>query len=299
MKRREFLSVLAAASVASPPAGGATPESGDLERLDLVLDGDAKIARRSLVLVPKHVPAGSKLPLLVLLHGLGETGNEELGIRAWADLYGLVRAYERLRRPPVERTLKRHKYLTDARARELDEQLRRQPLRGLVFACPVTPNPSRLGPAPRILDSYADWIENALLPAVRQKAPVLSGPENTGLDGCSLGGYVGAEVFVRKPELFGSFGGVQSAFGVGSAARYAERIARAIEIAGPRPIHVETSTEDPFRRANELLSKRLSALGVPNELVVPPGPHNQPWLKEVGSLEMLLWHDRQLGRGLR
>ncbi|HMJ14729.1 MAG TPA: hypothetical protein VK524_25130, partial [Polyangiaceae bacterium] len=118
---------------------------------------------------------------------------------------------------------------------------------------------------------------------------------HVGLDGCSMGGYVALEVFLRKPEIFGTFGGVQSAFSTGAAARYAERLASAVKRVGRLPIHLETSTADPFRKANEQLSRRLSALGVENQLSVVPGPHDQPWLREAGTLEMLLFHDRNLG----
>ena len=109
-----------------------------------------------------------------------------------------------------------------------------------------------------------------------------------------VGGYVGIEVFLRKPHVFGTFGGVQSAFNVPGALAYAERIARAVADNGPCPIRLGTSGGDPYKKANEAMAKKLTELGVPNELSVPPGPHNQPWLKEVGTLDMLLWHDRKL-----
>ena len=302
MRRRDVLRVALASTIAAAVgapgrrAFGETPASEDLEAHDLIVGGDARIARRALVLAPKHVPAGTKLPVLVLLHGLGETGNELLGIHAWGERYGLVSTYERLRRPPVARTLKRQKYLTDERMTSLNASLAARPFRGLVLVCPVTPNPSRLQPASRTLDRYAEWIEETLLPAVRSKVPTLEGPANTGLDGCSLGGYVGIEVFLRRPHLFGSFGGVQSAFGVPTAQRYADRLAQTVARVGPRPIHIETSGADPYQRANRELSNRLHELGVPNVFESPPGPHNQPWLREIGTLEMLLWHDRVLGR---
>lgn len=297
--RRSFLSLSVAVSTAAVglPVAAATPESEDLAQHDLVLDGDRKIARRALVLAPTHVSAKTRLPVLVLLHGLGETGNELLGIHAWGERYGAVGAYERLRRPPLQRTLERARYLTDDRLRTLDAALADRPFRGMVLVCPVTPNPRRIGSVERVLDRYADWIDETLLPAVRAKVPSAEGPASTGLDGCSLGGWVGMEVFLRKPWLFGSFGCVQAAFNVAKARRYAERIAETFAGAAPRPVHVETSSTDPFRRANETLAERLGQLGVPHELRVPPGPHNQPWLREVGTLEMLLWHDRQLGRG--
>ena len=296
MHRRAFLGASAATlGSLTLPAWGATPTSPDLVQHDLVLDGDKRIARRALVLGPAHVAAGTKLPLLVLLHGLGETGNENLGIHAWGERYGLVRCYERLRRPPVAKLAPKQAWFSDEHLARVNVALEQRPFRGLVLVCPVTPNPQKVGPASRTLDRYADWIEQTLLPAVRAKVPCLDGAANTGLDGCSLGGYVGAEVFLRKPELFGSFGSVQGAFNLPTAARYAERIAEIVKKHGPRAIHLETSSQDPFRKATQHFAKELGRRGVGHELVVFPGPHNQPWLREVGTLEMLFWHDAKLG----
>lgn len=291
MRRRSFLALCGALTAATGSARAATPESSQLEQHDLILDGDRRVARRSLLLVPKHAKPKATLPVLVLLHGLGEAGNEMLGIHAWGELYGLVAAYERLRQPPVQRTLPKQRFLTDAHREWLNASLSKRPFEGLVLVCPVTPNPHRLEGA-RTLDQFADWIADTLLPAVRKKT-TLAG-HVVGLDGCSMGGYVGWEVFLRKPELFSSVGAVQGAYGVAGAHHYAERIAHAIAKAGPRPLHVETSTGDPFRKANQALSAKLHAMSVPNELSVLPGPHNQPWLREIGTLEMLLWHSRML-----
>jgi hypothetical protein len=296
LRRRELIAGFAALLAGAPGTSRAAPSSEDLEAHALELEGDPRLARRSLLLVPKHVAKGTKLPLLVLLHGLGETNNEKLGIRAWSELYGLVRAYERLRHPPIQRLFEKKPYLSDERRRELDAELARRPLRGLVIACPVTPNPHRLGDPAKAIDRYADWLEKTLIPAAKKRAPVAEGAANTGLDGCSLGGYVGFEVFLRKPELFGTIGGVQSAFSVPAALRYAEAIKQAIARTGPRAIHIETSSQDPYRQANSALAKRLGELGIAHQLRIPPGPHDQPWLREIGSLEMLLWHDRELGK---
>ncbi len=270
-----------------------TPASELLDIHDLKLPGDSRLARRALVLTPKPLPA-HPLPLLVLLHGLGETGNELLGIHAWGERYGLVTSYERLRRAPIARTLSKLRYLTDTRLEELNQSLAGRAFRDLILVCPVTPNPYKLQPAARTLDRYADWIESTLLPAVRKQFPASPHFLHTGLDGCSLGGYVGMEVFLRKPMLFGSYGGVQSAYGVPQGRLYAERIAELIGDYGPRALHFETSSGDPYLQANRALSQRLTKLGVPHVLREAPGPHNQPWLREIGTLEMLLWHSRQL-----
>lgn len=293
MNRRALLAWPLAALVGGTRVAFAdTPASADLQQHDLRLEGDPRIARRSLLLVPQHPAKPEKPALLVLLHGLGETGNERLGIHAWGELYGLVKAYERLRRPPLRRTLERRPYFSEERRAELNRGLAAEPFRGLALACPVTPNPYRAGP--QSLDRYADWIEKTLLPAVRERAGLAKNAK-IGLDGCSLGGYVALEVFLRKPELFATLGGVQSAFNVPAALRYADALTKTLQKVGPRRLHVETSSGDPYRKANVALSRKLTELGVKNELVVPPGPHDQPWLREIGTLEMLLWHERALG----
>lgn len=265
--------------------------SDDLKAHDLQVPGQRSLARRALVLAPRHLKPGTHPRALVLLHGLGETGNEELGIRAWAELYGLIAAYERLRRPPLERILQKARYLTKERLDELNPSLAKRPFEGLLLICPVTPNPHKPGPAARTLDAYTEWLFDSLLPAVRERVTPFS---TLGIDGCSLGGYAALEVFSRRPTAFATLGTVQGAFGEAGAERYAKLIAQALEGKKHLPIHVETSSEDPYRKANELLARRLDALGVAATLRVPPGPHNQPWLREIGTLEMLLWHDRHL-----
>lgn len=288
---------LAASSVFRAATSNATtPSSEFLTAHDLRLEGDARLARRALVLVPSPTPT-RPTPVLVLLHGLGETGNELLGIHAWGDAYGLVTSYDRLKQLPIERTLPRARFLTDEHLARLNSSLVTRPFRDVILVCPVTPNPYRLQPSHLTLDRYAAWLEETLLPAVRERFPASRSARHTGLDGCSLGGYVGMEVMLRRPQLFGSFGGVQSAFGAPQGQLYARRLAAMIERVGPRALHFETSTEDPYLGANRALSAELRRLRVPHTLTVLPGPHNQPWLREIGTLEMLRWHAEQLTPG--
>ncbi|HSN99933.1 MAG TPA: hypothetical protein VLS89_16675, partial [Candidatus Nanopelagicales bacterium] len=110
----------------------------DLEIRDLSVPGDRALGRRFTLLVPKHLAAGEKVPLLVLLHGLGETGDERMGAFAWLERYGLGTAYDRLRRPPLARTSKRADW-TAARLAEVNSALATRPFRGLALACPFTP----------------------------------------------------------------------------------------------------------------------------------------------------------------
>jgi enterochelin esterase-like enzyme len=221
---------------------------------------------------------------------MGETRSQALGLRAWPELYGLEEAYRNLLRPPLPRPGK-GRYLTDAHRAALDASLGAEPFRGLVCVCPVTPNARKAPDAVLALDRYADWIETVLLPEVARRAP-LAGP--VGLDGVSLGGYVALEVLTRKPDLFRTLGGVQTAIGPERAVEYAERLAKALRGRGAFPLHLETSTDDPFRGANELLSRELGRRGISCDLEVLPGPHDQAWLREAGTLAMLRWQERKL-----
>jgi hypothetical protein len=273
------------------PARAATPEgalaSAGLELRDLRVDGPGK---RMVVLVPSHVPPGARVPLLVLHHGLGETGDARMGAHAWVERYGLADAFARLRRPPVSRTTEatrggRRDPWTDARLAGVNASLASRPFRGFVIACPFSPV---LGAA--ALDSYTSWLVDAALPRARAEAAAVVSDE-THIGGCSLGGYLSLEIFLRRPEIFRAWGGVQTAIGSASGATYAERIARAVGRVGPRPLHVETSLGDPFLPGNQALSAALISRKIPCDLDVIPGPHDQPWLREVGTLSALLWHD--------
>lgn len=277
-------------AIAAPPP---PPAPQDLEVLDFQVEGDKALGRRFVLLVPKHLAKGEKVPLLVLLHGLGETVEERMGAYAWIERYGLGAAYDRLRRPPVQRTSKRPDW-TNARVAEVNAELAARPFRGMVIACPFTPNVQKAPNRAAALDGYTKWLAEVVIPRARKESPALTSVESTWLDGCSLGGYIGIEVFLRRPDLFGAWGGVQSAIMPYRAESYASQIAAIAAKAAPRKlrIHLETSIADPFREGNELLSSLLTKKGVPNDLLVLPGPHDQPWLRESGSLEMLLWHSR-------
>jgi predicted esterase len=282
-------------ALAAPPPP-APPAPRDLDVRDITVEGDAALGQRFVLLVPRHLAKDERIPLLILLHGLGETGDPRMGAYAWLERYGLGTAYDRLRRPPVARTSKRADW-SDARVAEVNAALAARPFKGMAIACPFTPNVGKIrgtkGAAADI-DAYARWIAEVVIPRARREAPVVPDAAHTAIDGCSLGGYIGLEVFLRRPDLFSAWGGVQSAFGAHRAAGYADRIAAALAKEAPRSIrlHIETSSADPFREGNALLSSLLHKKGVANDLQILPGPHDQPWLRESGTLEMLLWHDR-------
>lgn len=284
---------LAAGSVVrSARAAPAASEFAELDEVELEVPGE-RLARRCLLLVPR----GGADRVVVLFHGLGETASEALGIRAWADRYGLFAAAARLRHPPVVRTLPDVVFLTDERLAELNTTLAREPFRGVAIACPYTPNvfkqPSLVG----ALDHYASWVTDGLLPEVRSRLRLGDAPEAVGVDGVSLGGFVSLEVFLRKPEVFGAAGAMQGAFGTNLAPVYAERLRAVLERAGPRTLRFASSSWDKGREATIRLVKELERRRVPATLAMSPGPHDQRWLREVASVEILFHYDRVLRSG--
>jgi enterochelin esterase-like enzyme len=300
LDRRDALGLLVLAAGRHARAEDVPKEDVPKEAFDLLdwkLDGASDVSRRAIVLVPRGLGVAERVPVLVLLHGLGETSSDAIGVRAWIDRYGLISSHARLLHPPVRPQSGRGD-LTEARAREINDALRTHPFDGrTIFVCPYTPNVWQKADPSGALDQLGLFITKVLLPEVRAKTPADSSPARTGIDGCSLGGFVGLEIFLRHPTAFGAWGGVQAALREASAPKWADRIARAVNGAGPRRLHIETSRADPFHAANVALSRELTHRGVPHDLTVLPGPHDQPWLREAGTIEMLLWHDRALSGG--
>ncbi|HEY4116426.1 MAG TPA: hypothetical protein VGM56_01170 [Byssovorax sp.] len=281
------------AAWATAALAGLDARADDGSGLDVravAVEGPAAFGGKFLLYAPRNTPVGVRFPLVVLLHGKGETSDFDLGRSAWEARYGLTSSVARLRHAPILATPHRSDW-TAARLAAVNAELATRPYAGLAFACPFTPDLAKLPLPAATLDRYAAWLADVVVPAARANAPVFGDAARTHLDGCSLGGFVGLEVFVRRPEAFGAWGGVQSAFGPQRAAPYAELLAR-ITQARPHALHVETSEADPFRDANVALSRELTARRVPHELRLLPGQHDQPWLREAGTIEMLHWHDR-------
>lgn len=299
--RRAALSALGALGVAGwgDDARADAPASSVVEIKDLTLEGDKRLATRMVLVSPKHLAKGAKVPLVVLLHGLGETGDQRTGAYAWVERYGLVSCYERLRAAPVARTSKRGDFPKD-RLDAVNAALKARAFEGLVVACPYTPQPSKQPDAAVALDKYAAWLEQTVIPKARAEAPAATEPSRTALGGCSMGGSVALEVFARRPAAFGAVQLIQAAFGEHRAAHWAEKLEASLKkspaLAGsPGRVHVVSSEGDSFKAANDALVKELKKRSVAVEHRLLPGPHDQPWLREVGTLEALLWHDRRAG----
>lgn len=299
--RRDFLSHVTRAGAALLLARAKSSLGADVSGSE-VIPRNLRVAdlhedgRRFLLVSPRYQQPGQRLPLLVLLHGLGETGDPRSGAYAWMERYGLGEAWQRLKappittpRPPTERDPqpRRRGEWTDARLAEVNAELATRPFRGFAMACPHMPNPK--GPAD--LDAYAAWIEGALLPRVRHELDVCNDRAHTLLCGVSLGGHVALEVLVRRPKAFGAWGGVQTAIGAWAAPGYADRIAKTAEGGLPTSLFLLTSTQDAWRSATDALAAAFAGRKLAYTLREIPGPHDQPWLREAGTIEMLLHFD--------
>jgi len=298
LPRRRFLSLLGAgaATVATRTVRAATtaPQLG-FQRVDLGLAGNEEIARRALMLVPDNLDPGQRHPAVILLHGYAHALKPEgVAIKAWEESFRVTQAYERLCTPPIEPLYRQAAYLSHRRQDELNQSLLSNPFRGLVLVCPYTPNPyfrRQSGPLFRL---YAEWIERELVPAVCHRGPVALDRKRIGLTGVSMGGHVALELFLRRPEVFHSFCGIQIAISRRQAWTYARRLRDVLRRVGPRPLEVITSSNDYYRYANESLHQALRSGDVPSRLLLPRGPHTPAWMREIGALEALLFHDRQL-----
>jgi hypothetical protein len=247
---------------------------------------------RASVVVPSWGGPASRFPVLVALHGRGEAlkspGEGALG---WPRDYALVRAFERLRSPPLLET--DYEGFVDRNQMALaNASLASRPLGGLIVACPWLPD---LSPARASeVAPYAKFVRETLLPRVRRETPACPESGATGIDGVSLGGAVALRIGLSFPEDFGAVGGIQPAL---SESQELEWKALAVEARARRPtlkLRLLTSHDDYFRDAIVRLSRAWKAAGISHDFAEVVGPHDYSFNRGPGSIELLLWHDRAL-----
>ncbi|MFO0660466.1 MAG: aldo/keto reductase [Polyangiaceae bacterium] len=277
--------VASAAPGFTPP-----PRTTDLEVFDWTFSKTTPFIHRASVLVPTHLKPGEKVRTLVLLHGLGEAlEGPTAGVFAWIDRYGAGTSYTRLRNPPLV-SVEKGNYLSSERAQEITNELKKKAFPGLVIVCPYLANVWAIKVVPA-LDALAKFITGDLLAKVESDIDCAdTSPTSTAIDGCSLGGFGALEVFKRAPSRFGALGMIQPAMTNDNAPVYASMIASAYESGSLKAIHVESSSGDPYLEPSKILAAQLKSKNVPATLRVPPGPHDQSFLRDVGTLESLHWH---------
>jgi len=286
MKRRAVLAWGSALALGlqGRPGVAKVLESAELSLFELSVPGDAAFGR-ALLAVPRALP--EKPELLWLLHGLGETTEQSLGARAFAERYGLLTAVARLTHPPLALLDPQHDYFGEGRLAELNARLAEQPFRCPVLLCPFTPNTYKPG-GDEVLVRFAKFLAGPLKAEVEQRLGLAFPTSRAMISGVSLGGYLAIEVFLRYPESFCALGTAQGAFGPQQAARYALGVEQACARVGRRRVEILTSSFDPYRKNNQLFDQHLRQRRQNSRLRVSPGPHDQRWLNESGVIEMLL-----------
>lgn len=246
---------------------------------------------RALVSAPSGAEA---LPVVVALHGRGETRSLDIGARGFRDFYGVDRVDGRLRAPPITRE-DLLGFTNAARLAQINASLAAEPYRGVVLVCPFAPDLRDRSPSGA--EPFGRFVTGVLLPKAREAAGARAAAERTGIDGVSMGGRLALWIGFRFPEMFGAVGAMQPALRVEEADRVAALAAEARAKNPKLRIRLLSSEEDPFLAAVRAASAKMREAGVEHDLVVVPGPHNYEWNKGPGCAEMLLWQERAL-RGL-
>jgi enterochelin esterase-like enzyme len=250
---------------------------------------------RALVIVPSAVDAGVRLPVLVALHGRGESvRGATAGARGWMDDYELGRVIERLRAPPLTQQDFRG-FVDDVRLSRLNASLAERPYRGLIVVCPWVPD-ILSGRDRANFDAalpFGEFVTTELLPRVVAETPALAARAATGIDGVSLGGRASLLVGFAHAERFGAVGTLQAAVQDSEAVAFAAR-ARAALGKGPQRMRLLTSDRDPFAGAIAELHRAFDEGRIEHDYLVIPGPHDYAFNRGPGGIEMLLWHDRVL-----
>lgn len=239
------------------------------------------------------VPAAGVAPsgVAILLHGLGEAHDEKLGARAWLDRYGLPRALSALQAPRTLEASSRGD-LTAERAAQLRDALEQEPWVPMLVVCPHTPNLLKKGTPESRFTAFSQELD-ALIAAVTQEHELVK--PRLALGGCSMGGGIALELAHLWKAKLACVSGLQAAI----VTRAGELPALFAQGTNPTtPLQLVTSQGDPFRAGNERLFQALkaSAPGRDVTFLCPPGPHDQPWLRNVGTLEMLAFMSNRLKR---
>jgi enterochelin esterase-like enzyme len=275
--------------------GAAHVENGPFIEVPLDFPGGPVGPEKAIVLVPRAADAADRYPVLVALHGRGESvRGAEVGARGWVDDYELGRAIARLRSPPLTREDFRG-FADDARLARINASLAARPFRGLVVVCPWVPD-ILSGRDRASLDAalpFGSFVVEQLLPRVFAETPALRERTAIGIDGVSLGGRAALVVGFAHADRIGAIGTLQAAVQDNEASAFVAR-ARVALANGALRIRLVTSDRDPFAGAITQLHSAFDEGHIDHEYLVIPGPHDYAFNRGPGGIEMLLWHDRVL-----
>jgi iron(III)-salmochelin esterase len=229
---------------------------------------------------------------LIALHGLGEAQKgREPGSWGWIRDYKLDQAMMALRQGSLT-AAHFQGFVEGKRLARINRSLKKRPFRGVVVACPYTPDLI----TKKSLDNaepFAALLHDRMMPRIRKETGVLPAAASTGLDGVSLGARLALLVGLARKDAFGAIGSMQTAIQGEEVKELSRRVADAWHDGGPH-LRLLTSDKDFYREAVLALHLALKAAQFKHEYLMIPGPHAYAFNRGPGSIEMLLWHDRVL-----
>ena len=249
---------------------------------------------RAVVIVPSWTKPDEKLPVLIALHGRGEASKGPVeGVMGWPRDYALLRAIDRICSPPLT-SADYEGFFDPARLAATNASLATTPFKGLVVVCPYLPDVDLRKPS--LIKDYGRYLLETVMPRVRAELPVLPEASACGIDGVSLGGAVALRVGLGNPGAFGAVGSLQAALGEDQVSEFTELAKAARAKNAALKLRLLTSKEDYFRSAISHASSAWKSAGIEHDFADVPGPHDYPFNRGPGAIEMLLWHDRMLAR---
>jgi iron(III)-salmochelin esterase len=283
-----------ASSPAPAPTASSFPPPEGPNRIDLsTIHLDASQGGPHWIRVAKPGwEEGAGFPLLIALHGLGEAQKgREPGSWGWIRDYKLDQAMMALRQGSLT-SAHFQGFVDGKRLARINRSLKKRPFRGVVVACPYTPDLI----TEKSLDNaepFAALLCDRMLPRIRKETGVLQAAASTGLDGVSLGARLALLVGLARKDVFGAIGSMQTAIEGEEVKELTRRVAAAWRENGPH-LRLLTSDKDFYREAVLALHLAWKAAEVKHEYLMLPGPHAYAFNRGPGSIEMLLWHDRVL-----
>ena len=247
---------------------------------------------RAIAILPAWRKPDEKLPLLVALHGRGEAmKGPDRGVLGWPKDYELLRAIKRVCAPPLT-TEDFEGFVEPDRLALHNAALAKREFAGLVVLCPYSPDVDlRKPPA---IQQYGTYLLETVLARAKRELPIL--PDAIGIDGVSLGGGLALRIGLGNPAAFAAVGTLQAAIGQDQVPDLTE-LAKSAVAKNPRlKLRLLTSKDDYFRKAITSASQAWRAAGIEHDFEDIPGPHDYPFNRGPGAIEMLLWHDRVLPR---
>ena len=233
-------------------------------------------------------------PLVVALHGRGEALKPPRdGAMGWVRDYGLVRRFLASTTLRSARTMSRGSSIRTGSI-TYNRQLAQRPFRGLVVLCPYVPDTNLRSHAD--LADYARYLADVARPARAPGAPrVLSAGGDRNRRRLARRRDRAADR-VRATDTFGAVGALQPAVADDQTAEWVE-LARAARARRPdcrcgSPPATRTSTTTRSSTSPRAPRRRRS-----HDFADIPGPHDYPFNRGPGAIELLLWHDRVLSRG--